>query len=70
MDSSDARKQRIGAAVDVVQDLAARGQGQYGITTGFGGSGKISFRILTYHNIVHPNIATTRTKGTALLQVR
>ena len=46
MDSSDARKQRIAAAVDVVQDLAACGQGQYGITTGFGGSGNIYFSIV------------------------
>ena len=40
IDDSDYRKERVGAAVDVVQDLALGEQSQYGVTTGFGGSGK------------------------------
>ncbi|PPQ76262.1 hypothetical protein CVT26_009851, partial [Gymnopilus dilepis] len=38
IDDSDYRKERVGAAVDVVQDLALGEQSQYGVTTGFGGS--------------------------------
>ncbi|KAF4619934.1 hypothetical protein D9613_004661 [Agrocybe pediades] len=38
IDDSEARKQRVSAAVDVVQDLARGEQSQYGVTTGFGGS--------------------------------
>jgi len=46
IDSSDARKARVGAAVDVVQDLALGEQSQYGVTTGFGGSGTLEFILL------------------------
>ena len=56
IDSSSARKQRIAAAVDVVQDLAVREQSQYGVTTGFGGSGKIIFPIPTCHNYIYLRI--------------
>ncbi|KAJ3735185.1 L-Aspartase-like protein [Lentinula guzmanii] len=38
LDDSDATKERISAAVDVVQSLALEVQSQYGVTTGFGGS--------------------------------
>ncbi|KAF8901160.1 L-Aspartase-like protein [Gymnopilus junonius] len=38
IDDSDLRKTRVGAAVNVVQDLALGEQSQYGVTTGFGGS--------------------------------